>query len=70
MESLNELEQNKLYLQEALEMLDDMRHNLGLFEKQRYYRFRAKLEHHLNTPQKRESEVIRISPFIRPRGES
>lgn len=43
MENLKEEEQIKLYLQEALEMLDDMRHNLGLFEKQRYYRFRERI---------------------------
>ncbi|AMR33076.1 hypothetical protein A0256_17475 [Mucilaginibacter sp. PAMC 26640] len=43
MENLTEQQLCKRYLEEALEMLDDMRYNLSLFEKQRYYRFRAKI---------------------------
>lgn len=66
METLKEQEQIKLYLQEALEMLDDMRHNLGLFEKQRYFRFRDKITNHLVDQPRDVPGVIEISLHKQP----
>ncbi|MEO7212421.1 hypothetical protein [Mucilaginibacter sp.] len=43
MENSKEMEQLKQYLAEAVDMLDDVKPKLALFEKQRYFRFKAAL---------------------------
>nr|WP_294949277.1 hypothetical protein [uncultured Mucilaginibacter sp.] len=51
MENVKETEQLQQYLAEAVEMLDDLKPKLALFEKQRYFRFKAALDNYckLNT---------------------
>jgi RNA binding exosome subunit len=46
MDKDEEIQQLKLLLEEAVEMLDDNKVMFALFEKQHYYRFKAKLEAH------------------------
>ena len=43
MENTQEAQQLRQYLAEAVEMLDDLKPKLALFEKQRYFRFKAAL---------------------------
>ncbi|WP_191191885.1 hypothetical protein [Mucilaginibacter pankratovii] len=47
MENVKETEQLQRYLAEAVELLDDVKPKLALFEKQRYFRFKAALENYL-----------------------
>ncbi|RWY54148.1 hypothetical protein [Mucilaginibacter gilvus] len=47
MENTQETQQLQQYLAEAVEMLDDLKPKLALFEKQRYFRFKAALENYL-----------------------
>jgi hypothetical protein len=46
MENVKETEQLQQYLAEAVEMLDDLKPKLALFEKQRYFRFKAALDNY------------------------
>lgn len=43
MENTQEAQQLRQYLAEAVEMLDDLKPKFALFEKQRYFRFKAAL---------------------------
>ncbi|OOQ62220.1 hypothetical protein [Mucilaginibacter pedocola] len=45
MENMQETQQLRQYLAEAVDMLDDLKPKLALFEKQRYFRFKAQLRH-------------------------
>jgi hypothetical protein len=47
MENVKETEQLQRYLAEAVELLDDVKPKLALFEKQRYFRFKTALENYL-----------------------
>lgn len=49
MEHTNDTEQLRQYLAEAVEMLDDVKPKLALFEKQRYFRLKAALEKYIQT---------------------
>jgi len=40
-----ENEQLKAFLQEAIDLLDDIKDKLGLFQTQRYYRLKREMEH-------------------------
>jgi hypothetical protein len=46
MENTHEAQQLRQYLTEAVEMLDDLRPKLALFEKQRYFRFKVALHNY------------------------
>jgi hypothetical protein len=44
MENLKEVEQLRLFMAEAVEMLEDIKQKFGLFEKQRYFKFKSALD--------------------------
>lgn len=43
MEDLKEIKHLQQLLAEAIEMLDDVRHKFGMFENQKYQKFKAEL---------------------------
>jgi hypothetical protein len=47
MEHTNDTEQQRQYLAEAVEMLDDVKPKLALFEKQRYFRLKAAVDNYI-----------------------
>jgi hypothetical protein len=43
MENSKEIEHLRLFIAEAVEMLEDIKQKFGLFEKQRYHKFKSAL---------------------------
>ncbi|TFF39263.1 hypothetical protein [Mucilaginibacter psychrotolerans] len=64
MEHTNDTEQLRQYLAEAVEMLDDVKPKLALFEKQRYFRLKAAVDSYIqaNKAAKAAPKQIELIP--------